>query len=499
MEHKYDIFISYRRKDSGDKAEHLKDLLEPLYKGRISFDRENLTGIFDVALIKRIDQCIDFILVLGKHSLEYKRDVDDDGHEIEDSGDFSSEQVELYRYLSTCTQSDFSKKIEEMGANAPIDFVRIEIGRALQRKDIKIIPIVPERTESYAFNSLKLPPDIAGIQRHEAVFYSDNPDALFKDVVPKIRKHMRSKPDSYLVKRLLLSVISFLIILAICFGFWKYNQLQMIKKARKELMVTQIKDFVIEWRPDISLEQLQAIHEIFDKMEFVEGGTFLMGADGINEDVEKDLETPQIQQTVQSFHMGRYEVSVSQWCRVMKMPYPSENANLPMTNISLDDCIAFCDTLFNLTNVNFTIPTEAEWEYAARGGVKHNKTKYAGSNNPDEVAWYIKNSRKRLHVCDARETGMYDNHINLFDMSGNVSEWCVWTDSVYRLYSDMVVKKRTESDVIYNKGVSIIRGGDYLSDPYQLAVYHRETSDRLQRSPNIGLRLIIKDNNSYYE
>lgn len=70
-DHKYDIFISYRRKDAGDKAEHLKDLLETKYKGRISFDRENLTGIFDVALVKRIDACKDFLLVLGKNSLSF--------------------------------------------------------------------------------------------------------------------------------------------------------------------------------------------------------------------------------------------------------------------------------------------------------------------------------------------------------------------------------------------------------------------------------------------
>ena len=71
MSNKYDIFISYRRKDAGDKAEHLKDLLESYYKGRISFDRENLTGKFNVQLIERIDHVKDFLLVIGKKSLCY--------------------------------------------------------------------------------------------------------------------------------------------------------------------------------------------------------------------------------------------------------------------------------------------------------------------------------------------------------------------------------------------------------------------------------------------
>ena len=491
-DNRYDIFISYRRRDAGDKAEHLKDLLESKFKGRISFDRENLTGIFDVALIERIDHCKDLVLVLGKHSLEYKKDVDKDGKEEKDSGDFSKEQVEKYRYLSTCTQEEFAKKIEEMGANAPLDFVRIEIGRALQRKDIHIIPVVPERTELYGFDRLNLPPDIAGIQRREAIFYSDNPDALFKDVVPKIEKHLSSKPDSNLFKRLLVVVFSFLLIIGVCFGVWKYYLNQKNEKARQELMVNQIKDFVIEWQPNISLEQLQAIHEILNKMELVEGGTFMMGADTISEDVEECLETPLVPQTVQTFSMGRYEVSIAQWCKIMKLSYSTDEAELPMTNISLDDCLAFCDTLYNLTHLNFTVPTEAEWEYAARGGKNHNKTKYAGRDEPDSVAWYAKNSHKKPHICDETGTYMYDNGINLYAMSGNVSEWCVFTDSVHRLYCDMVNNTVTE-DIIYNREVSIVRGGDYLSEAYELTVFHREHPNRTTKSPNIGLRLIIKN------
>ena len=82
----YDIFISYRRNDSGGKAEHLKDLLEPKFRGRISFDRENLTGLFEVSLVRRIDACRDFLLILGLKSLDFREDK------------FTLEQVELYRY-----------------------------------------------------------------------------------------------------------------------------------------------------------------------------------------------------------------------------------------------------------------------------------------------------------------------------------------------------------------------------------------------------------------
>ena len=110
---KYDIFISYRRRDAGDKAEHLKDLLESKYKGRISFDRENLTGLFDVALARRIDRCRDFLLVVGKNSLVFE------------GKDFEQDQVELYNHLGACSQEEFEKKIVELGPNAALDFVRL--------------------------------------------------------------------------------------------------------------------------------------------------------------------------------------------------------------------------------------------------------------------------------------------------------------------------------------------------------------------------------------
>ena len=88
MKQKYDIFISYRRLDAGDKAEHLKDLLELFYKNRISFDRENLTGLFNSQLIQRIDSVKDFLLVLGKQSLCYSDE------------NFSEEQNRLYNELA---------------------------------------------------------------------------------------------------------------------------------------------------------------------------------------------------------------------------------------------------------------------------------------------------------------------------------------------------------------------------------------------------------------
>ena len=290
MSNKYDIFISYRRKDAGDKAEHLKDLLEPYYKGRISFDRENLTGKFNVQLIERIDHVKDFLLVIGKNSLSYNNE------------DKSKESIAFYNELTSLSQDAFARRINELGTDANIDYVRIEIGRALRRNNLHIIPVVPERSQDFNFAALDLPSDMAGIKAYEAVFYSESPDALFKDVVPKVRKHLKSKSD-FIYKKIWLAVILFLIIISfVGMSGWFYYQQVQVEHSRVALIDSldmKYKNFNPNFNPNISIEKLHAVQDILEKMEFVEGGSFMMGPSLLsngtyNEDVEEDLETPPI-------------------------------------------------------------------------------------------------------------------------------------------------------------------------------------------------------------
>ena len=475
-DNRYDIFISYRRRDAGDKAEHLKDLLEPKFKGRISFDRENLIGLFDVALARRIDRCKDFLLVVGKNSLAF------------DDKDMEQEQVDLYNYLGSCTQSEFEQKIVELGPNAPIDFVRIEIARAIHRKDINIIPVVPETTESFNFSKLNLPDDIIGIKRYEAVFFSDNPDALFKDVVPKILPRLHTKPASA-IKNILMVAIPLLLVALACFGLWQ------LQNHQKEVLMQSLKvettldsQQYLNWSEDITLEQLEAINHILNNMVSVEGGMYVMGpapnSDGsYDEDVDVDLETPPAEQTVVSFWMCKYEVSVSEWCKVMGMEYDAQQADMPITNVSFDECVMFCEKLNDLTGLEFRPPTETEWEYAARGGTNIDSTKYAGSDAPNEVAWYGKNTHGKPHVCDASHSPMRPNGCNLYDMSGNVSEWC---DTDFRPYNPDVP--------VIDAEAKVIRGGNYDSEAYGITVYHREPMNIHEKAPTLGLRLVISNN-----
>ena len=475
-DHNYDIFISYRRRDAGDKAEHLKDLLEPKYKGRISFDRENLTGLFDVALARRIDRCKDLLLVVGKNSLLFN------------DKDFEQEQVALYNYLGSCTQQEFEQRIIELGPNAPIDFVRTEIARALRRNDLNIIPVVPETTDTFNFSKLNLPDDIVGIKRYEAVFYSDNPDALFKDVVPKILPRLRTKPSS-LSKKVGLVIASVLFVALLVAGIWQIRQYRQEQRMQSLKIETALDgQHYLNWSEGITLEQLEAVNHILENMVKIEGGTFLMGAapntDGsYDEDVDVELETPQTQQTIETLWMCKYEVSVSEWCRIMEEEFDLQQADMPQANVSFDDCRTFCERLSNLTGLDFRLPTEAEWEYAARGGITPDSTKYAGRTNPDEVAWYEKNSSGKPHICDATNSPMRPNGCNLFDVSGNVSEWC---NTEFLPYC---------ADVpVIDPEAKVIRGGNYDSEPYAITVYHREPMNVHEKMPTVGLRLVIGDN-----
>ena len=128
MSKNYDIFISYRRKETADKAEHLFSLLEMAgYKGQVSFDRENLDGRFDLEILQRLDDCKDFIVVLAPGTLAGLKE--DDTH--------------WYEKLARCPVSEFSGIETEMNASgASLDFVRLEIARAIA-KGKHIIPVVP--------------------------------------------------------------------------------------------------------------------------------------------------------------------------------------------------------------------------------------------------------------------------------------------------------------------------------------------------------------------
>ena len=426
----YDIFISYRRKDTGDKAEHLKDLLEKKYKNRISFDRENLTGLFDVALARRIDSCKDFLLVIGKNTFNFTE------------SDYESGQVELYKYLGSCSNKEFDKKIEELGPNAPIDFVRIEIARALHRKDLNIIPIVPEKTESFNFSDLDLPSDIAGIKRYGAVFYSDHPDRLFKDIMPNLYPKLVSKPKLQL-KWILLPLV-LLTAIGACALAWHQH-------VRKDVLRTELQkkhdSFQLYFNKGLSVGQMNAIDDILDKMV----------------PIKPD-----------ALWMSQFEFTIGQWNGVLGEPYNANEKDIPLTGKSYGEIQMFIIDLSDMTNINFDIPSAEEWLYAAHNGSLYDSTLYVGSNDVDSVAWYKGNSNGMIHPSNGQQ-GKGPNKLDLFDMSGNVGEIC---NTPYVSGTD--------------NAPYTVCGGNYTSTAEEVTATSLQGIDPNAHDKTTGFRLIIR-------
>lgn len=219
------------------------------------------------------------------------------------------------------------------------------------------------------------------------------------------------------------------------------------------------------------------------KMIFVQGGTYTMGA--TQEQIpyaEKD-EHPAHRAIVNNFYIGETEVSQALWTAVMgKNPSKFKGDNWPVEYVSYNDCIKFIKVLNKLTGENFRLPTEIEWEYAARGGKKSKGYIYSGSNNPTEVAWLWPDGIEDMHnQLKAKQP----NELGIYDMSGSVWEWC---DSPYNEYIDAHHNFFTR---LARKRFRVIRGGAYNGSQIYSRVSNRNLFVVWRHDDTLGFRLAI--------
>lgn len=480
---KYEVFISYRRKETADKAEHLFTLLEHEgYSGRVSFDRENLDGRFDIEILKRLDNCKDFIVILAPETLS----------------SLKREETGWYHRLAYCTIEEFpyiEMEMKTVGGN--LDFVRLEIARALA-KGKHIIPVVPINSTNYNFDNLRLTDDICLLTKQHAERYQDTKDFLFKDILPRIIKRLKSRPNRFSWAKYAVGALLSVVLIISLRGILKWNkENDEFKSCRtqadyelfaqntyffrsecedslhcfKELTVNRIpindakntgnKDSIrVNWGKNCSLQQLRILRNLINNMMYVEKGTFIMGASD-----PLGLEDFKHQVSIENdYYIGKFEITEREWNVIMNDSIIG-NEKLPMTMISWLDCDKFRHKLRTMTGLIFELPTEIQWEYAAKKNGEIDWI-YAGSDIPAEVANFKESSLNgTIEEIDSRRP----NGLELYHMSGNVSEWC----------RDGNEKRKR------------IRGGSYMSSIEEIAVSYSDAASINTKSQAIGLRLSL--------
>ena len=218
------------------------------------------------------------------------------------------------------------------------------------------------------------------------------------------------------------------------------------------------------------------------KMIRVEGGTFTMGATEEQGEYAANAEFPTHSVTLDSFLIGEAEVTQELW-EVVMGSNPSYNlgAQRPVEYVSWNDCQYFIQKLNQLTGKVFRLPTEAEWEYAARGGKQSKGYKYSGSNNIDDVAWYEDNSGSKTHPVATKQP----NELGIYDMSGNVWEWCA------DRYGDYSSNSQTNPTGASGGSFRVCRGGSWYCSAGGCRVSYRYYGSPGYSCNIFGLRLAL--------
>jgi formylglycine-generating enzyme required for sulfatase activity len=224
-------------------------------------------------------------------------------------------------------------------------------------------------------------------------------------------------------------------------------------------------------------------HSAEPELVAVQGGTFWMGCSSEQQgSCEDDDERPLHSVTVSSFRIGKYEVTQAQWKIIMgSNPSGFRGDNLPVENVSWGEAQEFISRLNAATGKSYRLPTEAEWEYAARGGNLSHDYKYSGSNNLYDVAWFNDNSGSQTHPVGMKKA----NELGIHDMSGNVWEWCLdW-------YGSYSASAQQDPMGAASGSYRVNRGGSWTYSAGRCRVAYRSSDSPNNRYRGLGFRVVL--------
>lgn len=274
-------------------------------------------------------------------------------------------------------------------------------------------------------------------------------------------------------------------------GFSDYNSTLTVKEGETSVLTAKLEKVKAEQTAAVpnsgttssTGNQVITVGNVSFTMVQVEGGTFMMGATSEQGSDAHDDEKPAHQVTLSPYYIGETEVTQALWEAVMgNNPSYFKGSNRPVEQVSWNDCQEFIRKLNQKTGRKFRLPTEAEWEYAARGGKNSQGYKYSGSNIINDVAWFDDNSSNQTHDVKTKQA----NELGLYDMSGNVWEWCQdWVGG----YSS---GSQTNPSGPSSGSSRVDRGGGWYGGARDCRVSDRYSAAPGLRSDLLGLRLALQ-------
>lgn len=262
---------------------------------------------------------------------------------------------------------------------------------------------------------------------------------------------------------------------------WQSKQVELTAGHKEQITLIENKKKESETANSISIPVKDGINI---EMIKVEAGTFMMGATKeVKEPYKIELPAHEVLLT-EDYYIGKYEVTQALWNVVMDSKYSTNDGDLlPKNYVSWNDCQEFIEKLNKITGLKFRLPTEAEWEYAARGGKKSKRYLYSGSNNVLDVAWYDGNSSNKRHPVGTKQA----NELGIFDMGGNVSEWC--QDLWGQYQNDSQINPLGSSAGTKH----VLRGGNYFFDIRICYLSYRMFAESNYKDASVGFRLALSE------